>query len=898
MKKPNDPTEASIKATKDWYNLNSFHKFNTSVQEMNTMKDVKDAKEEFAYGGSTNRFMQPSQYYEPTQGFKLDYNQLAAGVLAREDAYDQNATQIDAMDQDYIQGITGIESDKAKEINSNISTMVNTIGDQYNGDLSKAGDAVRNAKKYIKKTTGFDSEGALINANLKAYNKDIKDIDKKKDWPLKRKNQAKQDALAKHNELTGESRTTSGGFSTYINRGIENYFDIQALTMEAVKNITPETYQKAWGAKWTGKKDADGNYEFLESGTQKTVKKTPAEILSLVPDVLQNNPQAMAYMKEDAYLGTMEIPQEYYDELKLEQDLKKEKLSEVQNMGSTKELQQLLIDEGYLAEGQADGNQGPITNKALLNYTGTLNKTFDQEWAQNEYMNGKVAGLGNQGVKQYAQNDVINTINYTQGIAYADGIKAAKEKVLNTINGFAESKTNKEYTYKELEEAKKSALLLYSDSKTKFETATGISYPNDQSALAAAHKLVNTSDENLLAQYGNLCPECSVAQLKRNPAFLQQVDAANALTSSYVNNKVVEHNGNKRQPTVVLKDTLESDFNNHITGIINRGSTTPGQSFNAKGYRKHEAEITATMAKVAANNGTAADFIEELIKNPVLAKDMNLDELPAEYGSGKGWGALETITDAFFTDNRISMLTIAYDSTVRTNKKLIDTDYGSIEASVAFTPANVNAPGELGNTRAASMKEATDNFIVTDIANNVGPIVNFQMDKNKKPIAEKDRSYGAANGVGLVYIVGEDGVTRTYQSKEVVPLMKKNIEDAWVSNTNTPEAKQANNEIYFETENVSFNYKDANTFTNNIDGKSKDTYPFTTKKGNYILVPVENTASKQFYTYKVDEFGNETPALVYRDPIDGTIIPIPYTDPRMVQIELGNAFVANTVNKR
>jgi hypothetical protein len=409
-------------------NLNSFHKFNTGIQMINTIKDVKDAKEEFAYGGSTNRFMQPSQYYEPTQGFKLDYNQLAAGVLAREDAYDQNAAQIDAMDQDYIQGITGIESDKAKEINSNISTMVNTIGDQYNGDLSKAGDAVRNAKKYIKQTTGFDSEGALINANLKAYNKDIKDIDKKKDWSLERKNQAKQDALTKHNKLTGESRTNSGNFSTYSNRGMEAYFDIQALTMEAVKNITPETYQKAWGAKWTGKKDADGNYEFLESGTQKTIKKTPQEILSLVPDVLQNNPQAMAYMKEDAYLGTMGIPQEYYDELELEQDLKKEKLSEVQNMGSTKELQQLLIDEGYLAEGQADGNQGPITNKALLNYTDTLNKTFDQEWAQNEYMNSKVAGLGNQGVKQYAQNDVINTINYTQGIAYADGIKAAKEK--------------------------------------------------------------------------------------------------------------------------------------------------------------------------------------------------------------------------------------------------------------------------------------------------------------------------------------------------------------------------------------------------------------------------------------------------------------------------------------
>lgn len=880
-------------------NLNSFHKFNTGIQMINTIKDVKDAKEEFAYGGSTNRFMQPSQYYEPTKGFKLDYNQLAAGVLAREDAYDQNATQIDAMDQDYIQGITGIESDRAKEINSNISTMVNTIGDQYNGDLSKAGDAVRNAKKYIKQTTGFDSEGALINANLKAYNKDIKDIDKKKDWSLERKNQAKQDALVKHNKLTGESRTTSGDFSTYSNRGMENYFDIQALTMEAVKNITPETYQKAWGAKWTGRKDADGNYEFLQSGTQKTIKKTPQEILSLVPDVLQNNPQAMAYMKEDAYLGTVGIPQEYYDKLKLEQDLKKEKLSEVQNMGSTKDLQQLLIDEGYLAKGQDDGDQGPITDKALLAYTSTLNKTFDQEWAQNEYMNGKVAGLGNQGVKQYAQNDVINTINYTQGIAYANGIKAAKEKVLNTVNGFAESKTNKEYTYKELEEAKKAALLIYSDSKAKFETATGISYPDDQSALAAAHKLVNTSDENLLAQYGNLCPGCSVAQLKRNPAFLQQVDAANALTSSYVNNKVLARNGNKRKPTVELESTLEKDFT-FLMNVEMAGAQdgSLGQPFNSKGYKKHEAEIKATMVKVAANNGTGEDFIAELMKNPVIAKDMNLDELPAEHGSGWWTGITESLTDAFLTDHRINVLTMAYDRTVGRNRKVIDTDYGSIEASVAFTPTNVNAPGELGNTRAASMKETTDNYLVSDMANNVGPIANFQMDEKGKPIAEKGRSYGAANGVGLVYIVGEDGVTRTYQSKEVVPIMKKNIEDAWVSNTNTPEAKQANNEIYFETENVSFNYKDANTFANNIDGKSKDTYPFTTKKGNYILVPVDNTASKQFYAYKVDEFGNETPALVYQDPADGTIIPIPYTDPRMVQIELGNAFIANTVNKR
>ena len=54
--------------------------------------------------------------------------------------------------------------------------------DKYNGDLSKAGDAIRRAKKYIRKTTGNDSEGALINANYKAYQANVKELQELKGW--------------------------------------------------------------------------------------------------------------------------------------------------------------------------------------------------------------------------------------------------------------------------------------------------------------------------------------------------------------------------------------------------------------------------------------------------------------------------------------------------------------------------------------------------------------------------------------------------------------------------------------------------------------------------------------------------------------------------------------------
>ena len=381
-------------------NLNSFHKFNTGIQMTNTIKDVKDAKEEFAYGGSTNRFMQPSQYYEPTQGFKLDYNQLAAGVLAREDAYDQNATQIDAMDQDYIQGITGIESDRAKEINSNISTMVNTIGDQYNGDLSKAGDAVRNAKKYIKQTTGFDSEGALINANLKAYIKNLKDIDKQKHWSEKEKIIAKNKALADHNALTTNNKASAGEFSSYSNFNLNDHANLQQIANEYMGTMEPSQIESLYGLTVaTGPggvpmTDVDGNPQYYKSGSVTKTILTPTQIAQAVGPAMMNDPRVMNYLESASQLNTftqnLQDP-DRFNRTNAENQLKSQELLLLQQDTSVDGIKKLQDFLGV----DVDGVIGTDTKAALDYAIKYYNNIVDEDTETADYYRSKIGTSAN-----------------------------------------------------------------------------------------------------------------------------------------------------------------------------------------------------------------------------------------------------------------------------------------------------------------------------------------------------------------------------------------------------------------------------------------------------------------------------------------------------------------------
>ena len=507
------------------------------------MKNKEDI--EYANGG-VNRFMKTAKYVEPTQGFKLDYNQLAAGVLAREDAYDKNAAILDELDQDYIQGITGAESDRAKEINSNISTRISEASDAFGGDLSLSGDHVRATKKYIKQTTGFDSEGALINSNLKGYKANLAYIDELKDYTEEQKDVMRIRALEEHNTKTDASKAgLSGKFSSYADHKAEDFVMVADTALAYAKEMSPTTFQSALReAGIMGKVSADGSGQYNVFRGGKSVKLTKEEIMRAVLPMMRDNEKVMAYL--DYTAGNSTFMNNRADtkrggnrhteneELQAERQKTLLDLQSDTSKAGVKKLQEWLNENG-IDVGIADGVSGKKTIQGALTAAKELSNVYSDEAEQNAYINDKLySGVGSaSGLKVrndfYVQQQIKANTDYT-----ASRLSAAKKLEANLavagIVGGEGTAMNIGDMYKNGKEIKKQLLAkspeIGETLNSKLDLEIDPSDPNSVTEGLASYNSMTPLD---IAE--KICPKCIGEDGKVNMVKLNNSDDYQAMNS-------------------------------------------------------------------------------------------------------------------------------------------------------------------------------------------------------------------------------------------------------------------------------------------------------------------------------------------------------------------------------
>lgn len=849
-----------------------------------------------------NRFMKTAGYYEPTQGFKLDYNQLAAGVLAREDAYDTNAAEIDTLDQTYFKGIDGIENERAKELNNQMEALVGTIGDKYNGDLSKAGDAIRRAKQWQRSVSKEGSEGALINANYKAYQANVKELQELKGWSKDQAEAFVNKAHSTHNVNTAKNKEDKGSFSNYQRVMPNEWQDLHKQSLDLANSMPVDKLTQMMGVNYgAGEKLPSGEYRFFNTTKGSWETRTSEEIAAKLMPVIMKDPKNAAYLDSVAGLTQWQMDQSNSNRLvekNLEIQANRDEFSRLREnalkggIEEKKELQKFLGLKGK----DVDGVIGVNTNKLITKTEEQLKDDYTKEIEYEDLRKQIASNAVNPAADFYEISNEDITTTSKNNPEYTAELSAAREKVreVNTVSGFSSSETNKQFTYKELQEKKEATKFIYDDAVNNFYTQTGMEkVGNSEELLTAANNIINMPDSAVIEEYGSLL----------NPEFLQKVDASKKLVTASINKRIAYRNNNSKIMKVEVADKVTNSFNNSIKLSAGLGKSEY-QTFNNKNYNKHKTEIEGVLQHVAKNNGTAQDFIKELMKNDIIAKDLNLDELPAEYGEGFLKGTLENFVDVVSTDNRINVLTKAYDSAVNKNRTVIEAeDNGSREATTAFIPSNVWSSKEDGNTRATRLKTASNNFIVANAANEVGPITKFQVDEDGKPIKEVNRSYNILSGTTEINIIDENGNTNTYLSEHLTPLLKEDLEDAYVSGTNTPEEQENNKRQYFESENISYSREGIETFIDKIKvddptfNKTHE-YAFSTKKGNFILRPIPESTSKQFIVYELRPDGSESYAYPVIDPKTKEVSPIPEKDAKQVEATLGEGFLIRNLNTK
>ncbi len=908
FRRPRQAQEGGRGAIEDYFDKKTGKKrgsWNTTEDKMVTGKfanggDMNDI--EYANGGGVNRFMKTAEYFEPTQGFKLDYNQLAAGVLAREDAYDTNAAEIDKLDTSYFKGISGAEDDEARRLNGQMEEIVSTLGDEYDGDLSKAGDAIRNAKKWQRSVTKEGSEGALINANYKAYQANVKELQELKGWSRDKAEAWVSKAQSDHNNTTNSSKEENGKFATYQRAMPNEWQDLHKQSLELAKSMPVDKLTQMMGVDYgAGEKLPSGEYRFFNTTKGSWETRSSEEIASKLMPVIMKDPKNAAYLDSAAGLTQWQMNQSNsnrFTEKNLEIQSNRDEFSRLREnalkggIEEKKELQKFLGLKGK----DVDGVIGVNTNKLITKTEGQLKDDYTKEIEYEGLRKQIASNAVNPAADFFEINNEAITTTSKNNPEYTAELSSAKEKVreVNTVSGFSSSETNKELTYKELQEKKEAVKFIYDDAVNNFYTQTGMEKAeNNGELLNTANNIINMSDSDVIKKYGSLL----------NPEFLQKVDASKKLVTATINKRIAYRNNNNKTMGVEVADKVTNSFNTSIRLSAGLGKSEY-QTFNTKNYNKHKPEIEKVLQNVAKNNGTAQDFIKELMKNETIAKDLNLDELPAEYGEGFMRGTLEKFIDVVSTDNRVNVLTKAYDSAVNKNRTVIEAgDNGSREATTAFIPSNVWSSKEDGNTRATRLKTASNNFIVANAANEVGPIVKFQVDDDGKPIKESNRSYNILSGTTEINIIDENGNTNTYLSEHLTPLLKEDLEDAYESGTNTPEEKENNKRQYFESENISYSREEMEIFIDKIKvdnptfNKTHE-YTFSTKKGNFILRPIPESTSKQFIVYELRPDGSESYAYPVIDPDTKEVSPIPEKDAKQVEATLGEGFLIRNLNTK
>lgn len=337
---------------------------------------------------AVNRFMKPITGPRGQEYFELDYNQLAAGVLAREDAYDKNAAILDVLDQDYIQGITGEESDEAKRINSAIGDKITYASEAFGGDLSKSGDYIRDTKKYIKQATGVDSEGALINSNLKAFNKNVKKLQKMKGWSKDQAEGFVAKTLNEHQTKSSLSKTGTGEFAVYQEAMPNEWQDLHKQALDLADSMPIDKWEKDFGLTPTGKM-VGGERQFFNHTTKSYEVRTSEELARKIMPVLINDPKNAAYLDSASGLsqwqmdmndkainadrvatsqGELEVKRAAFDILKV--------AAQTGDKDAIKELQAYL---GFPPTTPGLGKLGPKTEQAIKNLDAQLEDDYTKE---------------------------------------------------------------------------------------------------------------------------------------------------------------------------------------------------------------------------------------------------------------------------------------------------------------------------------------------------------------------------------------------------------------------------------------------------------------------------------------------------------------------------------------
>lgn len=756
---------------------------------------------------AVNRFMKPIQGPRNQQYMELDYNQLAAGVLAREDAYDTNAAEIDILDQDYIQGITGVESDRAKEINSNIEGMVGSIGDQYNGDLSKSSDAIRRAKKYIRKTTGNDSEGALINANLKAYQANVKEIDKQENWSEEYKNLMRNKALQDHQGRTSASREESGNFSNYSDYEANAFVNVPEKALEYAKEMKPQEFQSAMnlaGIQGSVTQDGHGQYHIFSGG--KSIRLTDEQIINAVTPMLTANPEVMAYENTkaelDIYRNNITNPNRYEQAMQINTEFQNE-LELLQEGTTTKkgivELQQWLNDKG--SNITVDGIIGEQTKTAIAGVASALSEDFNEDTEKQQIINNDLGVASNAAAGLKTRNDFYNKTMIKANADYKLAQKARQKKLdaleVSTGNVTADPTTNKYSETQETmrvynEELKQKTSDINLNFKTKFKT--------EEEVNGFVSELLNLTVEQKLEKY-NVKDQ---AELNKNQDYINDNNLITSFNSTYTSKNILENQNKVNIPETDKKqitNTVDKFYDKYskLSGLGNSPASTPENNPNHI-TTSDEVKVKEIAIRISSKNGTSKDFIREIAMDETLKKKYKIGSID-DYGDGFMAGVAEGITE--ITNGKVNPLKEFYTSFNKNIPKEVKTKFkdGSYiktvkaisfeEKSGSGANYNKNLLGDVFRFNTESVAGSTKPFIDVleendlskeDVVSNTsnvinGKIVNYiNTEKDGKTnqfirYSDKDQTSRYTEEVNNIM----DNPSTTPEDKNVAAVTKLNI---------------------------------------------------------------------------------------------------------------------------
>jgi hypothetical protein len=680
---------------------------------------------------ATNRFMQPIQGPRNQEFFKLDYDQLATGVLAREDAYEQNAAEIDALDQDYIKGIEGMESDRAKEINANIEGMVSTIGDKYNGDLSKSGDAIRNAKKYIKKTTGFDSEGALINANLKSYQANIKAIDGYEKYSVEEKNLMKMKALADHQASTQDNHASEGNFANYNDYQANAFQNIPDIALTYAKEVAPEVLEQDLGAQGgSGSWTADGGYQFIDFKSQKLITLTSAQIAQRVMPMLSNNPEIKSYLETTSGLNTFKqnlVNAGRFDQQNALADQLQAELVALQQDTSEKgitKMQQWLSDNGMNVD--IDGELGTQTAQAVTTASEELSYERNAQTEKQDFINDQLGSAANAVGKLKQRNDLHEYISRKVNSDYTASRKAQKQKsdaakILSGITQVGNNSSDVPNLYaaagdikKNIESSEAIPLLnaMFPDANVQ------IPYAQPSTLESLEGKLIQWSSQSLPdLQKRYDCEECTQAQINGIVDYQDENKLIEQTFNDYYNYKALEESTTRQFETI--------DFDSAFT----KGQSTFAQLVNPGGSVVKSIMYTKEMRNrvledILRKNGSKQDYLDALYS-----------ARQAETGNG---GRKNTINMIFPDSQLVNALESEFNATkkdiLEQDSEIFTTDFVSKEIAYHYTGTDAQGGGNFKND------QTTEQINIYKIETDAGETVGL-----KKYLAENLYELPAAN---------------------------------------------------------------------------------------------------------------------------------------------------------